>query len=101
MSTWICAYCHLGPGNDHRMCICRGFNYSVTAWEEAAGIHRLRRKSPNPESDSESEQEQITGEQIKAELCRILNELSPTAVLTDTSSFTLYETLKNYKINNK
>lgn len=95
---WICPYCGLGPGNDHRMCICRGFNYSVAAWEEACGI-----RSPNPESDSESDKEQeenqnqITGEQIKAELCRILNTLSPISVLTDESSLELYEMLKNYK----
>jgi hypothetical protein len=35
---WTCPYCRRGPGNDHRMCICRGYNYSVEAWEIACGI---------------------------------------------------------------
>jgi hypothetical protein len=35
---WICPVCFKGPGNDHRMCICIGFNYSVARWEEACGI---------------------------------------------------------------
>lgn len=33
---WVCAYCDLPLGNDHRMCICRGFNYSVEEWRKAA-----------------------------------------------------------------
>jgi hypothetical protein len=33
---WVCAYCHLPIGNDHRMCICQAFNYSVDAWKAAA-----------------------------------------------------------------
>jgi hypothetical protein len=33
--NWICGYCRLPPGNDHRMCICRGYNYSVIDWEKA------------------------------------------------------------------
>ncbi len=37
-STWICPACGRGPGNDHRMCICRAFNYSVEKWERACGI---------------------------------------------------------------
>jgi hypothetical protein len=36
--TWTCPACGLGPGNDHRMCICRAFNYSVYEWERACGI---------------------------------------------------------------
>ncbi len=32
--NWFCGYCRLPPGNDHRMCICKGYNYSVKAWEE-------------------------------------------------------------------
>jgi hypothetical protein len=36
--SWTCPACGLGPGNDHRMCICRAFNYSVQAWEKACGI---------------------------------------------------------------
>jgi hypothetical protein len=36
--NWICPACGLGPGNDHRMCICRAFNYSVAEWEKACGI---------------------------------------------------------------
>lgn len=47
--TWICPACNLGPGNDHRMCICQFFNYSVTAWEEACGIRQAE-----PESEEES-----------------------------------------------
>lgn len=39
-ATWICPACNKGPGNDHRMCICRYFNYSVQAWEEACGIRK-------------------------------------------------------------
>lgn len=31
---WVCGYCSLPPGNDHRMCICRGYNFSVAAWED-------------------------------------------------------------------
>lgn len=31
---WICGYCSKGPGNDHRMCICKGYYYSVQAWEK-------------------------------------------------------------------
>lgn len=30
---WICGYCHLPIGDDHRMCICYGYNYSVDAWQ--------------------------------------------------------------------
>ena len=37
---WSCPVCFLGPGNDHRMCICVGFNYSVDRWEEACGIRK-------------------------------------------------------------
>ncbi len=37
---WICPACFKGPGNDHRMCICRAFNYSVDAWEKACGIRK-------------------------------------------------------------
>lgn len=37
-SNWICPACGQGPGNDHRMCICRAFNFSVEAWERACGI---------------------------------------------------------------
>lgn len=33
--NWICGYCRLPAGNDHRMCICRGYRYSVEAWEKA------------------------------------------------------------------
>jgi hypothetical protein len=33
---WICAYCDLPLGNDHRPCICYGFEYSVDAWQKAA-----------------------------------------------------------------
>ncbi len=33
---WVCAYCDLPLGNDHRPCICYGFGYSVDAWREAA-----------------------------------------------------------------
>ncbi len=36
--NWICPACGRGPGNDHRMCICRAFGYSVAAWEKACGI---------------------------------------------------------------
>jgi hypothetical protein len=35
---WTCPACGKGPGNDHRMCICRSYNFSVTLWEEACGI---------------------------------------------------------------
>lgn len=35
---WICPACGLGPGNDHRMCICRAFNFSIADWEKACGI---------------------------------------------------------------
>lgn len=38
--TWTCPVCFKGPGNDHRLCICRGFNYSVARWEEACGIYK-------------------------------------------------------------
>jgi hypothetical protein len=38
--TWICPACNKGPGNDHRMCICTAYNYSVAAWEEACGIRK-------------------------------------------------------------
>lgn len=37
-SNWICPACGQGPGNYHRMCICRAFNFSVEAWERACGI---------------------------------------------------------------
>jgi hypothetical protein len=37
---WICPACKKGPGNDHRMCICTAYNYSVAAWEEACGIRK-------------------------------------------------------------
>lgn len=37
-SRWCCPACGKGPGNDHRMCICHAFNYSVDAWKEACGI---------------------------------------------------------------
>lgn len=33
--NWACGHCSLGPGNDHRMCICKAYNYSVEAWEKA------------------------------------------------------------------
>ena len=48
---WICPPCGLGPGNDHRMCICRAFNFSVAAWEEACGI---RKAEPETEEFSSS-----------------------------------------------
>jgi hypothetical protein len=31
--NWICNYCDLGPGNDHRLCICDGYKYNVKDWE--------------------------------------------------------------------
>ena len=37
---WICPSCNKGPGNDHRMCICNDFNYSVERWEIACGIRK-------------------------------------------------------------
>lgn len=37
---WICPACGLGPGNDHRMCICTAYNYSVERWEIACGIRK-------------------------------------------------------------
>lgn len=43
-NTWICPACQKGPGNDHRMCICQYFNYSVQAWEEACGIRQAARE---------------------------------------------------------
>ncbi len=33
-NLWVCPACDLPLGNDHRMCICRAFNYSVDAWEK-------------------------------------------------------------------
>lgn len=36
--NWICTICCLGPGNDHRMCICRFFDFSIADWEIAVGI---------------------------------------------------------------
>ncbi len=30
---WVCGWCNKPAGNDHRMCICRGYQYSVEAWE--------------------------------------------------------------------
>lgn len=38
--NWICPACSKGPGNDHRMCICTAFNYSVINWEIACGIRK-------------------------------------------------------------
>ncbi len=35
---FTCPACGLGPGFDHRMCICRFYNYSVEAWERACGL---------------------------------------------------------------
>ena len=32
--NWVCGYCCLPAGNDHRMCICNGYRYSVQLWEE-------------------------------------------------------------------
>lgn len=43
---WICPACGKGPGNDHRMCICFAFDYSVERWEIACGI---RKSSTSPE----------------------------------------------------
>lgn len=48
-NTWICPACNKGPGNDHRMCICRYFNYSVQAWEEACGIRQVSREEEEQE----------------------------------------------------
>lgn len=42
--NWICPPCGKGPGNDHRMCICRAYDFSVEAWEIAVG---LRAPEPN------------------------------------------------------
>lgn len=33
---WVCAYCHLPIGDDHRMCIYLAYDYSVDAWKAAA-----------------------------------------------------------------
>ena len=47
---WICPYCDLPLGNDHRLCICHGFNYSIKAWEQACqeyGRQRLRQSQDN------------------------------------------------------
>jgi hypothetical protein len=38
--TWTCPACGKGAGNDHRMCICYAFNYSVEEWERACGIRK-------------------------------------------------------------
>jgi hypothetical protein len=30
---WICGFCGVGEGNDHRMCICKGYDYDPKKWE--------------------------------------------------------------------
>lgn len=40
--NWICPPCGKGPGNDHRMCICRYYNFNVQAWEMVVGLRESR-----------------------------------------------------------
>lgn len=49
--NWICSYCNKGPGNDHRMCICHGFNYSVQAWEDGRIWPESTPSSTPPETE--------------------------------------------------
>lgn len=50
--NWICGYCRLPQGNDHRMCICHGYNYSVKAWENGR-IYPNKNKETKSASVSE------------------------------------------------
>ena len=52
---WICPACNLGPGNDHRMCICRAYNFSVEKWEIAVGLHNPN-TTPLHQDDTEEVQ---------------------------------------------
>lgn len=44
--NWICGYCRLPAGNDHRLCICNGYRYSVAAWEKARIFPSLKKNPP-------------------------------------------------------
>ena len=61
---WICGYCRLPPGNDHRMCICRGYNYSVGAWEKG----RIFKQTKKTSSNSKHEDTWVFMSQTKASL---------------------------------
>jgi hypothetical protein len=43
--NWKCGYCRLPAGNDHRMCICQGYNFSVRAWEEGRIYPKKKRST--------------------------------------------------------
>lgn len=52
-TNWICGYCRLPPGNDHRMCIVRGFN-SVEGWYEGRiWLSPTPAPAPSPASEPE------------------------------------------------
>lgn len=50
-NSWTCGYCSLPPGNDHRNCISRGYDYSLKAWEEAR-IFPKKEKTSSPTAPS-------------------------------------------------
>lgn len=48
VSNFMCPACGHGSGADHRMCICRAYNYSVKAWENACATNTKISKKKKP-----------------------------------------------------
>lgn len=44
VESFTCPACGLGSGADHRMCICRSYNYSPTEWEIACRLRPAARE---------------------------------------------------------
>ena len=82
-TNWICSYCKRGPGNDHRMCICRGFHYDMQAWEagriwqDAASSEPttpVQPTQPTPTSSSPQEPKVILGHPAKGKVALNANK---------------------------
>lgn len=70
-TNWICSYCKKGPGNDHRMCICRAFNYNAQAWEAARMWQDTPSSQPTQPTSTAStpkETKVILGQSVKGKV---------------------------------
>lgn len=47
---WVCGYCKLPSGNDHRMCIVNGYKYNVKDWENDRTYSSEKKVVPKKEA---------------------------------------------------
>lgn len=99
---WICGYCRLPPGNDHRMCICRGYNFSVVAWEEGRIFAKKepanKNLSVNPKDWSHSRISKFTlpaGKYYIGDLCYALSDTLYDTVFGPRYESGMYTSLTN------